>query len=269
MALMTCHIYSSTLQRNTEIFVIIPTPEGNEQITDKTTVEQYHYKTGLPVLYLLHGAYGDASSWIRNSCIERYAQQHRCCVVTASCGNNFYQDTEHGDRYETFFTEELPGLIQNLFPVSRERKDTCIAGFSMGGYGAWFLALRHPQLYAKAASMSGALDIARTYRQVKDKTISGPFPWNQIFHDPEKLEGSSCDLLTLYQNCRKEGTIPELYQTCGTEDFLYNMNLDIRDRLLSLGSDHIYTEAPGGHDWNYWDYHIRAIMDWMFNREKS
>lgn len=70
MALLTCHIYSSTLQRNTEIFVVIPTPEGGEQITDKTTVEQYHYTAGLPVLYLLHGAYGDASSWIRNSCIE-------------------------------------------------------------------------------------------------------------------------------------------------------------------------------------------------------
>ena len=72
MASMTCHYYSSTLGNNIAINVIIPTPQGNEQIVDQDIQKQYQYETGLPVVYLLHGAYGDFSSWIRYSNIERY-----------------------------------------------------------------------------------------------------------------------------------------------------------------------------------------------------
>ena len=92
MASMTCHYYSSTLGNNIAINVIIPTPQGNEQIVDQDIQKQYQYETGLPVVYLLHGAYGDFSSWIRYSNIERYAQERCCAVVMASAGNYFYQD---------------------------------------------------------------------------------------------------------------------------------------------------------------------------------
>ena len=57
MASMTCHYYSSTLGNNIAINVIIPTPQGNEQIVDQDVQKQYQYETGLPVVYLLHGAY--------------------------------------------------------------------------------------------------------------------------------------------------------------------------------------------------------------------
>ena len=67
----------------------------------------------------------------------------------ASAGNYFYQDMYRGSAYRTFFTEELPMFITSVFPVSKKREDTYIAGFSMGGYGAWYLALSAPHLYAK------------------------------------------------------------------------------------------------------------------------
>ena len=34
-----------------------------------------------------------------------------------------------------------------------------IAGLSMGGHGAMFIAARHPDLYAAVGSMSGVMDI--------------------------------------------------------------------------------------------------------------
>ena len=102
MASMTCLYYSSTLGNNIAINVIIPTPQGNEQIVDQDIQKQYQYETGLPVVYLLHGAYGDFSSWIRYSNIERYAQERCCAVVMASAGNFFYQDMYHGSAYRTW-----------------------------------------------------------------------------------------------------------------------------------------------------------------------
>ena len=61
---LTCHYFSKALRcDNTEINVVIPTPEGNEQITEAGPAQRYDYENGLPVVYLLHGAYGDNSSW--------------------------------------------------------------------------------------------------------------------------------------------------------------------------------------------------------------
>ena len=49
--------------------------------------------------------------------------------------------------------------MQNFFRVSQRPEDTYVAGLSMGGYGAMKLALTHPERYAAAASLSGALDL--------------------------------------------------------------------------------------------------------------
>lgn len=263
MASMNCHYYSFSLKHTVDINVIIPTPEGNEQITSEETKEVYPYEKGLPVLYLLHGAFGDYSSWMRFSNIERYAQRHRCAVVMASAENSFYQDMYRGNQYFTFFTEELPGFIRSIFPVSKRREDTYIAGLSMGGYGAWFLALSRPDLYAKAASLSGALDIAETYEKTTEGAIDGPFPWNEIFENPDQLSGSEADLLTLYDRCAKAGNIPELYQACGTEDFVYDINRRIKERMEDRGAKVIYTEDKGNHNWDFWDKYIQNVLQWI------
>lgn len=263
MATMTCHYYSYTFKSNIAVNVIIPTPSGNEQIVDKEIQNRYCYETGLPVVYLLHGAYGDYSSWLRNSNIDRYALDHCCAVVMASAGNNFYQNMAHGLEYKTFFTKELPAFITSVFPVSKKREDTYIAGFSMGGYGAWYLALSEPELYIKSASMSGALDIAGLYNNRADLEDNNPFLWDDIFGNPEELAGSDRDLFELYKRCKEKGIVPGLYQACGTEDFLYKANLHVKQRMEEMGADVVYEEGPGGHNWDFWDVYIQRILDWM------
>ena len=227
MASMTCHYYSSTLGNNIAINVIIPTPQGNEQIVDQDVQKQYQYETGLPVVYLLHGAYGDFSSWIRYSNIERYAQERCCAVVMASAGNFFYQDMYHGSAYRTFFTEELPVFI---------------------------------------TSVSGALDIAALYKQASEGAIDNPFPWHDIFRNPEMLSGSDKDLFALYEQCRNNHMVPSLYQACGTEDFLYDINRSVKMRMEDMQADLVYEEGPGGHNWDFWDAYIRRILDWMLEK---
>ncbi len=117
----------------------------------------------------------------------------------------FYQDLKSGKKYKTFFTEELPVFIQSVFPVTKDREKTYIAGFSMGGYGAWYLGLSRPDLYAKAASMSGALDIAGLYESATiQENENNPFSWEDSFGDPKKLSGSKYDLFALYdQGCER------------------------------------------------------------------
>ncbi|KAB1438159.1 alpha/beta hydrolase [Candidatus Galacturonibacter soehngenii] len=267
MASMTCNYYSYTLQHNITINIVIPTPEGNEQITNEEVKKHYRYEEGLPVVYLLHGAYGNYSSWLRFSNVERYAQKHCCALVMASADNSCYQDMKHGNAYATFFTKELPAFIKSIFPISDKREDTFVAGFSMGGYGAWYLALSNPNLYAKAASMSGALDIAKTYEENMKGAISAPFQWTNVFEEPDKLAGSQADLFKLYDNCLSTGIVPDLYQSCGTEDFLYEMNRSVKEKLEQKGASFVYQESEGGHNWDYWDKDIQSILDWMFSKD--
>jgi len=41
---------------------------------------------------------------------------------------------------------------------------------------------------------------------------------------------------------------------------LLNDSRTIRDGLHHLGIPHEYREHPGGHDWDYWDAHVRDAL---------
>jgi len=43
--------------------------------------------------------------------------------------------------------------------LSKARADNLVAGLSMGGYGAYRLALALPERFADATNLSGAVDI--------------------------------------------------------------------------------------------------------------
>ena len=73
-----------------------------------------------------------------------------------------------------------------------------------------------------------------------------PFSWEDSFGDPEKLAGSNYDLFALYDQDVEKGCVPKLYQAVGTDDFLYQSNLHVRDTLQKKNADLVYKEDAGG-----------------------
>src|SRR3954453_21206795 len=72
-------------------------------------------------------------------------------------GAGFYVDaTEtpfaHHYRMWSYFTEELPGLVAEHFPVDSVRQS--VLGHSMGGHGALTVALRYPDRYRAASAFA-------------------------------------------------------------------------------------------------------------------
>jgi S-formylglutathione hydrolase len=72
-------------------------------------------------------------------------------------GASFYVDATQPKwashyRMESYVTEELRGIIEERFPVDRERQG--IFGHSMGGHGALVLGLRHPELYRSISAFA-------------------------------------------------------------------------------------------------------------------
>ena len=214
----------------------------------------------LKVLWLLHGLSDDHTIWQRRTSIERYADGRNVAVFMPNGARSFYCDIPGGLRYATNIAEELPALVHSMFHLSERREDTFIAGLSMGGYGAFKLALRHPDRYAAAASFSGVLDVDSFYRMMeteKSADVLGDFGGKNPVGGPE-------DPRALLSKLVASGTsVPRLYQACGTEDFLYADNLSFRDFARGLGVDLTYEEGPGSHTWLFWDTYIQRAMAWM------
>ena len=263
MAFFHMNFFSPTLLVGTDVNVFIPTPDSGELSTGQD-IGYFHDGVKYPVLYLLHGAYGDYSDWGRLTNIERYAQERKIAVVMPSADNSFYQDMYRGGKYLTYFTRELPDYIARLFPVSTKREDTFVAGLSMGGYGAVRVAFEMPERFGAAASLSGAIDLLAALGDAEKEPHRPPFYWDAIFADPGKVEGSDADLFALAQKRLTEGRkLPPIYQTVGTEDLIYPANLSAKKKLEELGLELTYAEHPGIHDWEFWDAHIRDVLDWL------
>lgn len=263
MAFFQVNFFSPTLCFNTDIDVFIPTPNSDEILNNKKS-DYFYDGAKFQVLYLLHGGYGDYTDWMRLTSIEKYAQDHKLAVIMPSASNSFYQNMHRGSQYLTYLTKELPEFAEKMFPISKKRENTFVAGLSMGGYGAVKLAFTRPEKYAACASLSGAIDLLAVMEAIRTGEISGPFRMDTLFENPAAVEGSDADLFALIAKRKAEGApLPKIFQSCGTEDFIYTKNLSAREKLLALGTDLTYEEHPGRHDWDYWDTHIQRVLAWL------
>lgn len=213
-----------------------------------------------PVLYLLHGLSDDHTIWLRRTSIERYAAAKGLAVVMPAVARSLYQDMVSGPRYWTFINEELPRLVQQFFPVSKRREDTFVAGLSMGGYGAFRLALAQPQRFAAAASFSGVLDLAGRH----ETGLLSPAEQAGIFGREATLRDSEADLFFLARRLAASGKpVPKLYQYCGDQDFLWQDNLKFRRLARRLKLPVTWRQDGGSHTWLYWDQQIQSVLNWL------
>ena len=252
MALIKCDFFSEVLELCTSMTVLLP-----QSASDQIGVAGM--ATAPPVLYLLHGLSDDNTAWTRHTSIERYASARGLAVVMPQVHRSFYADEVHGLKFWTFLSEELPAVVADFFRVSTRREDTFVAGLSMGGYGAMKWALRRPEKFAAAATLSGALDLAHIYewdmRPHMREVVA------RVFAD-RPVAGTGDDLLHLLETA-DPATLPELMLRCGTEDHLVAQN----ERFVAACADQkIPLDAefgPGAHEWEYWDREIQTVLRWL------
>jgi putative tributyrin esterase len=257
MILTECNFFSETLGMRATLGVILP----QRALAETQGKSKPKYRT----LYLLHGHSDDQTAWQRWTSIERYIEGMNLAVVMPAVHLSFYTDMVHGGKYWQFISEEVPAVARDLFPLSTARADNFVAGLSMGGYGAFKLALTHPDRFAAAASLSGAVDIREV---VKPNADPNSDVWlagmrNIFGGDLSKVAGSQHDLFVLAEKVAKGKLKPKLYQCCGTEDFLYADNLRFRDFVRQLPLDLTYEEGPGTHEWGFWDKMIQKVLTWL------
>lgn len=254
MAVMRIDLFSDVLGMSTSVTVILP-QETQRQIGMAGSAAG---ADGLPVLYLLHGLSDDDTIWTRRTSIERYVADRGLAVVMPQGARSFYADEEFGFAYWTYLTEELPALMHTFFHLSDRREDTFVAGLSMGGYGAMKWALRQPERFAAAASLSGALAAATT-AHLPDHDLRADMV--RVFGGAD-ITGTHHDVLHLIDAADVDA-LPALYVCCGTEDYLLQGSTDFIARAEARGVDVTVDLGPGEHEWGYWDARIQDILDWL------
>ncbi|MEU9171675.1 alpha/beta hydrolase family protein [Streptomyces sp. NPDC048420] len=137
-------VSSTALGRSAPVRLILPTSFGTRPTRT------------YPVLYLLHGAHDDYTSWTRETDIEAFTEGRDLIVAMPDAGPTGIPSAwRGGPDYETFQLTEVPALLARDYRASGVR---VVAGVSTGGYGAMAHAARHPGLFNAAASYSGILD---------------------------------------------------------------------------------------------------------------
>ncbi len=256
LALMHVHHYSDVLGMNMDMDVVIP-----EMSRGQIGQNARSTRGKLPVLFLLHGMSDDHTIWQRRTSIERYATEAGFAVVMPTTHLGFYTDMHHGMKWFSYVADELPRMVPRMFSqVSPKWEDTYVAGLSMGGYGALKCALRAPDVFCCGAALSAATDIAARY---EGKRQSNDFLTN-VFGPKDVAVGGFDDLFQAAQDLRNQSDdLPGIYMWCGTEDFLFEENVRMRDHLFDLGYDLTWEQSPGDHQWAYWDQKIQTVLQWM------
>ena len=254
MAFLQIDLKSKALGRKAHLNVFLP--------TDVDIKQPGPYKT----LYLLHGIFGNSSSWVTSSCVQRYAEMKNLCVVMPDGENGFYIDhPDYMNNFSRYIGEELVSATREMLPLSAKREDTLLGGFSMGGYGALYNGMKYADTFGTVIAFSSALILEDVQNRTSDGPAANDGYMKAMFGDLQHLVGSELDPLQLIRQRLAAGKdIPKLYLSCGEQDGLLKANEKFRKALTELGVEHTWRTTPGGHDWDFWEQEIRhVILEWM------
>jgi putative tributyrin esterase len=263
MALVSMNFQSRFLGGNTDVDLILP-----DLPWTKEPEKFYSGRKKYPVLWLLHGTFGDYSDWIRKSKIELYAAERDLVVVMPSALNTNYEDWPNfglGHYTWQYFFRELMPMVYAWYPVSRKREDNYVAGLSMGGGGAMKFAIAHPEKFAGAAMLS--------YCPVKlaGRKTASPDMSRRTANEIAVFGGKKNYLAShenTWDNIRSlagDPDCPKLYFACGDQDEFFQQSFpQFQKYAESIGLKARFDWEPGyRHEWRFWDLTIERALDYF------
>jgi S-formylglutathione hydrolase FrmB len=264
MAFFNGTVYSEALHMDTSLGVILPQDSRLHRHPHWGLTPGITPRAKPKTFILLHGLSDNYSVWEHRTSLLRYAEAWDVAVLLPEVQRSFYRDMKNGPAYFTYISEELPTLAGEMFHLSVSPEDLYIAGLSMGGYGAMMAALRYPEKYAGVGCFSAVYNLkevmeSRAYDEVD--TLAGlALDRRGVFGESGRVSEED-DPFALVPLAAQKPRRPPFFMTCGTEDFLYEANVKMRDLLTSTGAFQVtYEEWPGIHEWGFWDLSIQKML---------
>ncbi len=225
------------------------------------------YETGkdkYPVLYLLHGMGGDEEAWL---CTGRTAQimdnliasgLAKPMIIVMTNGNTLHQsapgESAEGmykpyncGSFDTSFEahfKDVIAFVDARYRTIKKSSGRAVAGLSMGGGHSFQLSLNYPKTFDYVGLFSAAVGIR--------EGGSGQMA-------PEFYQDTDAKIDRLFANN------PKLYYIAiGEDDFLYQSNKELREKLDAKGYPYTYLESSGGHVWRNWRIYLTDFAQKIF-----
>lgn len=239
------NVFSERMKKDVPVTVVLP--------------DDYDSNKLFPVVYLLHGYSDNHKAWIERTDVEELSDLYDVIVVAPDGGyDSWYFDSPFVPeyQYETFLSSELVNYIDSNFKTIKDRTGRAITGLSMGGHGALHTAIKHQDVFGSVGSTSGGVDFRPFSAKWNIAARIGPY------HEyPDNWEKSTVINLT---HMLIPGSL-NIIIDCGVDDFFYEVNCNLHNKLMKEGIPHDFYTRPGGHKWSYWSNSIKYQMLFFSN----
>jgi S-formylglutathione hydrolase FrmB len=234
--------HSASLNRDMRYLVLLP--------------RDYSSGRRFPVLYLLHGLYGDYKNWDTRTRLESAAVSLSLLIVMPDADDSWYTNsaTKPADKFEDYIARDLISEIDGKYRTIREKHARAIAGLSMGGYGAVKFALKYPDLFSFAGSFSGAFNAAQNLDDLRPDFRAKLL---EVFGPAGNHARPENDVFLLLKEWHDH---TYFYLACGAADSFLDTNRALAAQLSSQQVPYEYHETPGGHTWEYWDAELIPML---------
>lgn len=249
-------------------------------------------KKRYPVVYFLHGYFFnvdqiDGLAHFGDAVADEAKKGHEFILVapdggrTKWAGSMWSSSPTIGD-WEGFVSKDLVSYIDSHYRTLAKPASRGLGGHSMGGYGTWRIAMKHPGIFGAAYGMSACCMSARTVNAGDAKiekmtpeeagkagfgeraaiaSAAGwssnptkpPFYYDWLTKDgvaqPEVVAqwAANAPLAMLSQYVQNLKTYQALGIEIGTKDGLITDNKKLDDLFTQYGLKHSYQEFDGGH----------------------
>ncbi len=225
-----------------------------------------------PVTYVTAGIMNNYDSFRKVVKGVELTKDYPSIIVSPDGNSGWWSDWYNGGAfgppaYETFVIDELLPLIDQRYRTVPRRSHRLIAGISMGGYGTIMFAARHPDLFAAASTMSGAVDtnnplIGAVLTQSPGfdggaaDAIYGPRSEQEVRwrgHNPWDLAENLHDVDVQVRTANGTlnpgiGENPASADTasCVVEGGVYMGSVSFHERLAAIGKQHVWQDYGAG-----------------------
>ncbi|MEX1048978.1 MAG: alpha/beta hydrolase-fold protein [Akkermansiaceae bacterium] len=214
----------------------------------------------VPVIILLHGVYGSHWSW---ACLAKAHLSLQQMIdsgevppmILAMPSDGLWGDgsayLEHsGKSFDQWIVDDVPHAVSEVTGNPLDAPHF-IGGLSMGGFGAMRLGALHPQRFRGFSGHSSITHLNQMPLFVEEPLDS---------FNPAGLEISVLDAILTTPEM-----LPPFRFDCGVDDPLIEHNRALAGQLASAGIAFTYQEFPGGHEWPYWEEHVRRTFRFFGN----
>jgi len=217
-------------------------------------------KDKAPAVFLLHGFGGNYKQWNNIMDAQKYADDYGYTLI---CPDGLFKSwylnspAKADWQYEKFFFDELLPKIKKDYAI--DTANVFITGLSMGGHGALWLFLKHPEEFKSAGSTSGGINL---------RDAIGKFGVPELLGNPDKDSDIWLKYSVIANIDKLAGSKKEIIFDCGADDFFYQSNNAMKKKCDSLKINATYISQPGSHNLAYWKKSIKQQFE-FFSKQVS